>query len=99
MANIDGDPLVDPSSTPISKYKNRRRSMMMDQANTQSNVGNKTSFISNTGSMIGNTIDKLKITKNTTTAQDSFLGHNDAPDNGWINEISFQKNEQKDLEN
>lgn len=65
MANIDDDPLVDPSSTPISKYKNRRRMMTMNQANNASsgNLGNKSSFISNTGSMIGNTIDKLKNSK------------------------------------
>lgn len=70
MENIDGDPLVDPSSTPISKYKNRRRIMTMNQANhSSSTLDNKSSFLSNTGSMIGSTIDKLK---NKNPNQDSF---------------------------
>ena len=107
IQGLDDDPLVDPSSTPISKYKNRRRQITMNQANANLGssadldgnlINNKSSFLSNTGSMISSGINKLKHNQ---TSSDTFTSNNENQngDSGWINDIWLHKNEQKDLEN
>jgi hypothetical protein len=87
--NEFGEKLVDPSNTPISKYKNRRQ-MIINERRKQ--VQGTFENGSNRGSFIGKSITKLmsKDSSNSSTLEQQ--------ETGWINDMSMTKNEQLNLE-
>jgi hypothetical protein len=85
--NEFGEKLVDPSNTPISKYKNRRQMIINEKRKSLQSTFDEGGH---SGSFIGKQIHKL-INKDTSVTN-STVGDNQ--ETGWINEISFTKNEQ-----